>query len=77
MNVQLLSYSQPTQQFANQGVSDAQDEEPPQEGPRLAVAQMDQAPASGKGDMLVVNREGKGSLLNPPTQKFGQVDASQ
>jgi hypothetical protein len=38
---------------------------------------MDQAPASGKGDMLVVNREGKGSLLNPPTQKLGQVDAAQ
>ena len=59
------------------GVGDAQAEEPPQEGPRLAVAQMDQAPASGKGDMLVVNREGKGSLLNPPTQKLGQVDAAQ
>ena len=59
------------------GVSDAQAEEPPQEGPRLAVAQMDQAPASGKGDMLVVNREGKGSLLNPPTQTLGQVDTVQ
>jgi len=45
------------------GVSDAQAEPPPQM-PRLAVAEMAQAPASGKGDMLVVNREGKGSLLN-------------
>ena len=59
------------------GVSDAQAEEPPQLGPRLAVAQMDQTPASGKGDMLVVNREGKGSLLTPPTLKLGQVDAAQ
>jgi curved DNA-binding protein CbpA len=57
------------------GVSDAQAEEPPQQGQGLAVAQMDQAPASGKGDMLVVNR--KGSLLNPPTQKPGQVDVAE
>jgi len=46
------------------GVSDAQAEEPPQPAQRLAIAEMTQSPASeGKGDMLVVNREGKGSLL--------------
>jgi len=54
------------------GVSDAQAEEPPQ---RLAVAQMTQSPATeGKGDMLVVNREGKGSLLTAPSLKLGQAD---
>ncbi len=59
------------------GVSDAQADEPAQQqAPRLAVAQMTQAPASGKGDMLVVNREGKGSLLVPPVQ-LGQADAAQ
>lgn len=50
------------------GVSDAQAEPPPQM-PRLAVAEMAQAPASGKGDMLIVNREGKGSLLDIPGLK--------
>lgn len=58
------------------GVGDAQAEEAPQPAPRLAVAQMAQAPASGRGDMLVVNREGKGSLLTPPV-KLGQADAAQ
>ena len=43
------------------GISDAQ-AEPLQQMQQLAVAQ--QAIASGKGDMLVVNREGKGSLLD-------------
>lgn len=60
------------------GVSDAQAEEPPQ-AQRLAVAEMTQAPAEdGKGDMLVVNREGKGSLLvSATTLKLGQADPSQ
>jgi len=74
------------QQFANgnmavaallPGVSDAQAEEPPPQMPRLAVAEMTQAPATGKGDMLIVNREGKGSLLSPSALKqtqVGQVD---
>jgi uncharacterized protein YcbK (DUF882 family) len=44
--------------------------EPVVQTPRLAVAEMAPAPSSegpsseGKGDMLVVNREGKGSLLS-------------
>jgi hypothetical protein len=59
------------------GVSDAQAEEPPQEGPRLSVAEMDPVSASGKDDMLVVNRDGKGGLPNPPTQNIGNVDAAQ
>lgn len=53
------------------GVAPAQAEPAAQQAPRLAVAGMlmQQAPdASGKGDMLVVNREGKGSLLSPPVQ---------
>ncbi|WP_161957103.1 DUF882 domain-containing protein [Aestuariivirga litoralis] len=55
------------------GVSDAQAEEPPQPAQRLAIAEMTQSPASeGKGDMLVVNREGKGSLLTAPV-KLGQA----
>lgn len=60
------------------GVGDAQAEEPPQPQ-RLAVAQMTQAPSEdGKGDMLVVNREGKGSLLVPPTPlKLGQAGPLQ
>jgi uncharacterized protein YcbK (DUF882 family) len=38
--------------------------------PPLAVASISQAPAAGKGDMLVVNREGKGSLMmNAPVLK--------
>jgi uncharacterized protein YcbK (DUF882 family) len=56
------------------GVSQAQAE--PVETQRLAVAGTGQAPAEqvtaseGKGDMLVVNREGKGSLLSiPPLRK--------
>jgi hypothetical protein len=49
------------------GVSVAAAEPPPQM-PRLAVAEMTQFPASGKGDMLVVNREGKGSLLVSPDE---------
>lgn len=74
------------QQFSNSsvamllpGVSDAQAETQPQM-PRLAVASAAQAPASGKGDMLIVNREGKGSLLSPSTlkpMKLGQADPSQ
>jgi uncharacterized protein YcbK (DUF882 family) len=64
------------------GVSDAQADEPPPQAQRLAVAQIAAVPqeaASGKGDMLVVNREGKGSLLSPlkPTLKLGQADPSQ
>ncbi len=48
------------------GVSEAQ-AEPVDGQPRLAVAEMAQVSAAeGKGDMLVVNREGKGSLLSPP-----------
>ena len=43
------------------GIGDAQADTLPQMQ-RLAVAE--QASASGKGDMLVVNREGKGSLLD-------------
>ena len=47
------------------GIDEAQADPAPQL-PRLAVAEMAQAPAeSGKGDLLVVNREGKGSLLMP------------
>ena len=62
------------------GVSDAQAEPPPPQMPRLAVAEMAQAPASGKGDMLVVNRAGKGSLLSAEAlnqMKLGQADATQ
>ena len=46
--------------------------------PRLAVAEMAPTSASGKGDILVVNREGKGSLLDPAALKplkLGQADA--
>lgn len=50
------------------GIQEAQAEPAPQL-PRLAVAQVAQAPAEGKGDMLVVNREGKGSLLSAPSLK--------
>lgn len=60
------------------GVSDAQAEEPQPQMPRLAVAEMTQAPANGKGDMLIVNREGKGSLLDPSTlnaTQLGQANA--
>ena len=59
------------------GVSDAQADEPPPQPQRLAVAAMTQSPSEdGKGDMLVVNREGKGSLLSPfkPAMKLGQAD---
>ncbi len=50
------------------GIDEAQADTAPQL-PRLAVASM-QAPATGKGDMLVVNREGKGSLMmNAPVLK--------
>jgi uncharacterized protein YcbK (DUF882 family) len=62
------------------GVGDAQAEEPPPQPQRLAVAEMTQSPAEdGKGDMLVVNREGKGSLLVVPdkSMKLGQADPSQ
>ena len=62
------------------GVSDAQAEEPPPQPQRLAVAELTQSPSEdGKGDMLVVNREGKGSLLVVPAkpQKLGQADPSQ
>ncbi|MFN4144038.1 DUF882 domain-containing protein [Aestuariivirga sp.] len=58
------------------GIDEAQADPAPQL-PRLAVAQMAPAPAAGKGDMLVVNREGKGSLLSTPTlmrMRLGQVD---
>lgn len=56
------------QQFAESiagllpGIDEAQADTAPQL-PRLAVAAMQQAPATGKGDMLVVNRQGKGSLM--------------
>ncbi len=59
------------------GVSDAQADEPPPQPQRLAVAAMTQSISEdGKGDMLVVNREGKGSLLSPfkPAVKLGQAD---
>ncbi len=62
------------------GVSDAQADEQPAQPQRLAVAQMAAAPqetADGKGDMLVVNREGKGSLLVPAKPlKLGQADTN-
>ena len=59
------------------GIDEAQADTSPQL-PRLAVASM-QASASGKGDMLVVNREGKGSLMmNAPALqkkiKLGQLE---
>jgi uncharacterized protein YcbK (DUF882 family) len=48
------------------GVSEAQ-ADPVDGEPRLAVTELTQvSSAEGKGDMLVVNREGKGSLLSPP-----------
>ena len=48
------------------GVSEAQAETTDSQ-PRLASAEATQVSATeGKGDMLVVNREGKGSLLSPP-----------
>ena len=53
------------------GVNTAQAEPAAAQQPRLAVAGLliQQPPeASGKGDMLVVNREGKGSLLSPPVK---------
>ena len=57
------------------GIDEARADTSPQL-PRLAVAAL-QAPASGKGDMQVVNREGKGSLLmSAPTLqkiKLGQL----
>ena len=57
------------------GIEEARADTSPQL-PRLAVAAL-QAPASGKGDMQVVNREGKGSLLmSAPTLqkiKLGQL----
>ena len=63
------------------GIDEAQADPAPQL-PRLAIAAM-QAPASGKGDMLVVNREGKGSLMmNAPAmlaakrQNPGQIDSN-
>ena len=60
------------------GVSDAQADEQPAQPQRLAVAQITSAAqetADGKGDMLVVNREGKGSLLVPSKPlKLGQAD---
>ncbi|WP_373502907.1 DUF882 domain-containing protein [Aestuariivirga sp.] len=60
------------------GIEEAQAETAPQL-PRLAVAEMAQAPAAGKGDMLVVNREGKGSLLGAPAlkkMKLGMIDGN-
>ena len=63
------------------GVSDAQAEPQQPQMPHLAVASMAQTPAEeGKGDMLVVNREGKGSLLSPSAlkpMKLGQADTTQ
>lgn len=59
------------------GVSNAQAADEPPQPQRLAVAEMTQAPASGKGDMLVVNREGKGSLLSGPEVQVGQANPEQ
>ncbi len=57
------------------GVNTAQ-AEPVTNAPRLAVADMAQVPSlEGKGDMLVVNREGKGSLLSVPA--LGQTVENQ
>jgi uncharacterized protein YcbK (DUF882 family) len=56
------------------GINEAQ-AAPVTEAPRLATAETAQAPAEqvtvseGKGDMQVVNREGKGSLLGLPLRK--------
>ena len=50
------------------GISDAQ-AEPAQQLQRLAIAE--QASAAGKGDLLVVNRDEKGSL--PDTRSPGQT----
>lgn len=49
--------------------------------PKLAVAAVQQQPAAGKSDMLVVNREGKGSLmedapaLKAKRLKLGQLES--
>jgi uncharacterized protein YcbK (DUF882 family) len=54
------------------GIADDANAETAPQLPRLAVASMQATPlatASGKSDMLVVNREGKGSLLSPPALK--------
>ncbi len=59
------------------GISDDANAETAPELPRLAVASMQAAPqasAEGKGDMLVVNREGKGSLLSPRKLKLGLLN---
>ena len=50
------------------GVDDAAAAETAPSIPRLAVASMTEV-ASGKGDILVVNREGKGSLMDAPAGK--------
>lgn len=47
------------------GVSDAAVDPQPLM-PKLAIAELTQVTADGKGDMQVVNREGKGSLLAAP-----------
>ncbi|MCA3562035.1 MAG: DUF882 domain-containing protein [Aestuariivirga sp.] len=62
------------------GAAEAGAQEPQPQ--RLAIAQMApslQESAPGKGDMQVVNREGKGSLLTPlkPAVQLGQADPSQ
>ena len=60
------------------GIEEAQADPAPQL-PRLAVADVAQVTASGKGDMQVVNREGKGSLLTGPTLKkmrLGMADGN-
>ncbi|MCA3555010.1 DUF882 domain-containing protein [Aestuariivirga sp.] len=64
------------------GAGEAQAQELPPHPQRLAIAQMApslQEPAPGKGDMQVVNREGKGSLLMPPEPavQLGQAGPSQ
>lgn len=61
------------------GIADDASAEPAPQLPRLAVASMQAAPqetAGGKGDMLVVNREGKGSLLSPRKLKVGLLDGN-
>jgi uncharacterized protein YcbK (DUF882 family) len=45
------------------GVEDAVAADPSPSLPRLAVAEISPQLAAGKGDMLVVNRDGKGSLM--------------
>ncbi|MCB1380716.1 MAG: DUF882 domain-containing protein [Alphaproteobacteria bacterium] len=59
------------------GVDEAEAAEPAPALPRLAVAAMPEL-ASGKGDMLVVNRQGKGSLMeDAPALKARKLKVGQ